>query len=416
MKFNRFFYLSSLAFLILLCVCSFASAESSSGGAKLTLVEENPYPAQIGQQMRILVQIENIIYTPMNDTVIQVVSEYPFHIDSSQSTRNLGTLYHGKKHYEEFYIMIDESAPKGPRDLIIRQRSGGGNWVETRFTINIGTNVFDSRGTFILENVISDPAVFMPGDKGQISIILKNNATVPTISLNKSEYDTNARIQTADLISTSDISVTSNIKKELGIVSAGDSKVLIFDVSVPEHVSSGTYYLTLKITGNSYEYNFNQDIAIKVDDSGIILIPSKEAKQTVEGTVIEYDVVNYRPNTIRGTIITPEKEGYNFFPPQYFIGEMKTDELYTAKFTAVSKGEKAKGEAETETITVKASYLNGDNPHENKYDFEFSTARNESFVGSWIIYLIVIVLAVILVGAAGYLYYRKKKSDKKDGQ
>ncbi len=408
MNFKKFSYAAILAVSIILFFTGFASADGT-GGAKITLVEENPYPAQIGEQMRILVQIENIGYSPMNNTTIEVVSSYPFSISSSESKRSLGTLYSGKKHYEEFYIMIDDSAPKGSRDLTIRQKSGGGNWVETRFPINIGSNVFDSRGSFVLESVICEPAVFMPGDKGHVLIVLKNNASTPTIVLNNSEYDTNARIQTADLVSTSDISVTSDVKKELGIVSAGDSKQLIFDVNVPENVKPGTYYLNLKITGNSYEYNFNQDIAIKVDDSGVVLIPSKPGKTSIEGTVIEYDVINYRPNTVRGTMITPSKAGYVFYPPQYFIGEMKTDELYTAKFTMVSSGEEA---GDSDTISVKASYLNGDNSHENSYDLYVSVQDNNTKSGFTSLITIVLVLAVILIAVGGFLYYRKQKGKK----
>lgn len=398
-------YFTVFTILMICCASSGLAASNESGGAKITLVEENPYPAQIGEQMRILVQIENVRSTPIENASVQVVSEYPFFIDSSSSKRDLGTLYSGKKHYEEFYIMIDSSAPKGPRDLKIRQKSGNGNWVETRFPIHIGSNVFDSRGTLILEQVVCEPAAFMPGDRGQISIRLKNNATTPTIVLNKTEYDTNARIQTADLISTNEISVTSNMKNEIGIVSASDSKELLFDVKVPENMAPGTYYMTLQITGNSYEYNFKQDIAIKVDDSRVAVIQSKDPVPGANGTVIEFDIVNYRPNSIRGATIIPQKEGVRFYPHKYFIGEMKTDELYTAKFTMVTENSEKE-----ENITIKAEYMNGDNKHTDMYDIFLSTKdRNWGPGIIQIVIGIAALLVILAVAAGGYLYYRNKK-------
>lgn len=400
-KLNSAFRFLVVAMLIL---SIFSGSASAASGLKMTLVDQTPYPAQPGQQIRFWIQAENIGDGTLNNVTIQVVSDGVFSASTSESTKNYSDIHAGTKVYHEFVMYVAKDAPDGPRDLTVRYKiNNSSSWIEQKFTVGIGGIVdTDNRGTLIIENVTSNPEVFMPGDEGIIWVTLKNNATNQTVSTsNKSIYMTNARIQSADLYSKDNIIVKSEAVNDLGIIAPGDTIKIPFRVSIPEDTPDGTYLLTLNVTGSSYEYNIKRNIEIKVDSSGIKAIQSKAASMSATGKTMEIDIVNYHQGSVRGVSIVPVGEGMSFYPTEYFIGEMKPDDLFTAKFN-ISQG------VGDSNVEFKAVYYNGDNYHEDSVNLDIGPVfQQSSGIGSKIIYLIIILLIVAVVAH----FYLKKKKD-----
>ncbi|WNY27405.1 COG1361 S-layer family protein [Methanolapillus ohkumae] len=386
-----------LLFLILI-----SSASAAVPGVKVTVIDQVPYPAQPGQQFRLWVQAENVGSGTINNITLQVKADYPFSISSGNSSKTYSDLYAGTKVYNEFFLYVDENATKGPHNLSLRYQVDGSNWIVTNFTVYVGGIVnMDNQGTLIISNVTSSPEAFMPGDEGIIWVTLKNNAT-PQQTGNKTNL-TNARIQSVDLYSSDALVVTSPALYDLGIIAAGDTIPLPFKISIPEGTKDGTYLLTLNVTGSSYEYNIKRNIEIKVDSTGIKAIPSKEPKMNGTDIVVEIDIVNYHQGLIRGVTVVPEVEGVEFYPAEYFIGEMKPNDLYTAKFTI--KQDKTMGE----TATIKSVYYNGDNLHEDEADIKVNATAPPS-TPSWLKYgaILLVLMVIVLIGAHFYL---KKTKD-----
>lgn len=392
-------------FIALMLILSlFSGVSSAAAGLKITLVDQTPYPAQPGQQIRFWIQAENIGDGTLNNVTVQVVSDGVFSASSSESSKTYDNIYAGTKVYHEYVMYVANDAPDGPRELTVRYKSNNSSsWIEEKFSVNIGGIVdTDNRGTLIIENVTSNPEVFMPGDEGIIWVTLKNNATNQTVSTsNKSVYMTNARIQSADMYSKDNIIVKSEAVNDLGIIAPGDNISIPFRVSVPEDTPDGTYLLTLNVTGSSYEYNIKRNVEIKVDSSGIKAIQSKAASMGASGKTIEIDIVNYHQGTVRGVSIIPVAEGMSFYPTEYFIGEMKPDDLYTAKFN-ITQG------AGDSNVEFKAVYYNGDNSHEDSVKLDIgAVVKQSSGIGTYLLYLIVILLIAAVVGH----FYLKKKRD-----
>ncbi|WNY28899.1 hypothetical protein MmiEs2_11120 [Methanimicrococcus stummii] len=392
-------------FIALMLILSiFSGIATAAPGLKITLVDQTPYPAQPGQQIRFWIQAENIGDGTLNNVTVQVVSDGVFSASSSESTKTYSNIYAGSKVYHEYVMYVASDAPDGPRDLTVRYKEGNNsNWIEQKFTVGIGGIVdTDNRGTLIIENVTSNPEVFMPGDEGIIWVTLKNNATNQTVSTsNKSTYMTNARIQSADLYSKDDIIVKSEAVNDLGIIAPGDTIRIPFRVSIPEDTADGTYLLTLNVTGSSYEYNIKRNIEIKVDSAGIKAIQSKAAYTSAAGKTIEIDIVNYHQGSVRGVSIVPVAEGMSFYPTEYFIGEMKPDDLFTAKFN-ITQG------AGDSDVEFKAVYYNGDNAHEDSITLDIGqVVKQSSGVGTYIVYLIIILL---IAAVASHFYLKKKKN------
>jgi hypothetical protein len=392
------------------------SAAVGSANLKVTIVETNPYPAKIGEYLNLTLQVENVGGDKADNVDIEIVPKYPFSLDSGVSpVKNIGALNPGRTATEEFYIFVDKNAQKGTRSLDVRTRASKDSpWSEKSFDIRIGTQTYDSKGTVGLDEVVSDPNVFMPGDRGTVTVTLKNTASTPTVTIDGSDYDTNARIQSAVLKPLSEgITVLDSPYEEMGILGPGDSTKLTFNVKVSEDALDGTHNLELVVEGNSFDYNSKKNIPLKVDSSNIKVIPSKSLELVNSASTIEFDVANTHPNELNSVSIKPEAEGVKFYPAEYFIGPMDPDELFTIEFDAVTDNSSGTNwdDSEPTNLTLSASYSNGINRHENTVSNMYIRPVEEDQEGSsgMVIPGILLTMAVI----AGVLIYRKKIKNKK---
>ncbi|AKB83768.1 hypothetical protein MSBR3_3190 [Methanosarcina barkeri 3] len=393
-----------------------ASAAVGRANLKVTIVETNPYPAKIGEYLNLTVQVENIGGDKADNVDIEVVPQYPFSLDSeANAIKNVGSLNPGRTATKEFYLFVDKNAQKGVRSIDIRTKTGKDSpWSEKSFDIRIGTETFDSKGTVELKEVTSDPDVFMPGDRGTITVTLTNTASSPTVTIGGSDFDTNARIQAAVLRPLSDgIVVLDAPYGDMGLLGPGDSIKLTFNVKVAEDAPEGTHNLELAIEGNSFDYNSRKNIPLKVDSSNIRVIPSKELKLTNGESTIEFDVANTHPNELSSVSIKPEAKGVTFYPVEYFIGPMNPDELFTIEFNTVtdSLSDDGRNFSEPINLTLSANYSNGINKHENivsnMYIQSIEETQGESSS------MIIPGLLLVVIAIAGMLVYRKKKQSRK---
>ncbi|ALK04635.1 MAG: S-layer domain protein [Methanosarcina sp. 795] len=398
--------------LLLISSLSAVPACAAVGGPnlKVTIVETNPYPAKIGEYLTLTVQVENIGGDKADNVDIEIVPQYPFSLDSqANAVKNIGALNPGRTATKEFYLFVDKNAQKGVRSITIRTKTDKDSpWSEKSFDIRIGTETFNSKGTVELKEVISEPQVFMPGDRGTITVTLTNTATTPTVTIDGVDYDTNARIQAAVLRPLSDgIVVLDAPYEDMGILGPGDSIKLTFNVKVTEEATEGTHNLELAIEGNSFDYNSKKNIPLKVDSSNIMVIPSKELTMINGKATIEFDVANTHPNEFNSVSIKPEAEGIRFYPAEYFIGPMNPDELFTIEFTAVADDSWNPRNEEGANMSLTANYNNGINRHVNtvgNLNFTSVSGSTESSPKA--------VLAgglIIIAVPAAFLFYRRRK-------
>jgi len=393
-------------FIIFMLLFSlFAGTASAAPGLKVTLVDQTPYPAQPGQQIRFWIQAENVGDGPLNNVTIEVLSNGVFSTSAAESSKTYSTIFAGTKVYHEYIMYVAKDAPNGPRELSIRYKEGNSSlWITQKFTVGVG-GIIDTgnRGTLIIENVTSNPEVFMPGDEGLIWVTLKNNATASTVSTSdRNTYMTNARIQSADLYSKDNIIVKSEAVNELGIIAAGDSISIPFRVSIPKDTPDGTYILTLNLTGSSYEYNIKRNIEIKVDSVGIKPVQSKAPQNSAAGKTIEIDIINGHQGAVRGVTIIPIGDNASFYPTEFVIGEMNADALFTAKFNVTQSSRS------NSIVEFKAVYYNGDNAHEDSITFDIGPAASQS--SGLLTYLIYFILILLIVAVIAHFYLKKKKN------
>jgi hypothetical protein len=394
-----------------------ASAAIGSSNLKVTIIDTDPYPAKIGEYLNLTAQVENIGGEKAENVDLEIVPQYPFSLDSeANAVQNIGLLNPGSTATKEFHLFVDSNAQKGTRSIKIRASPDkGSQWNEKSFDIRIGTETFDSKGIVELTEVVSDPAAFMPGDRGTITVTLSNNATTPTVNVDGKDFDTNARIQAAVLRSLSDGVIVLNAPyEEMGILGPGDSIKLTYNIKIAENAAEGTNNLELGIEGNSFDYNSRKSIPIKVDSSNIRVIPSREL-QLVDGRAsLRFDVANTHPNTLNAISIKPQAEGVKFYPAEYFIGPMTQDELFSIEFNAVEDNSSKVNKKASENINMSlaANYSNGINRHENTVG-NISIATDSESPGSSSAAALAGGLIIIAIPAAFFAHRRNNKDLKK---
>ncbi|MFQ6119749.1 MAG: LPXTG cell wall anchor domain-containing protein, partial [Methanosarcinales archaeon] len=122
---------------------------------------------------------------------------------------------------------------------------------------------------------------------------------------------------------------------------------------------------------------------------------------------IELDVANTRPNAVSAVSVIPHAKDLEFFPREYFIGRMDSDELFTIEFDINAINANATQSIENKDIAFKVVYKNGDNLHESKAQkVSVSMVKKETKSNN---NSLAIIGGVGLIAIVGLVYFRKRK-------
>ena len=107
--------------------------EASSGSTvitgipylKATLVNQDPYPADPGSYVNLLFQIENIGTESAENTTVEMITQYPFSLDTGVNpVTNIGTvagLQTGNKAFQVKYrVRVDDNAINGDNEIKLK--------------------------------------------------------------------------------------------------------------------------------------------------------------------------------------------------------------------------------------------------------------------------------------------------------
>ena len=362
---NKYRNIFGSLFLVTLIFAMSIIPVSASAALKADIVKCDPNPAEIGQYVNVWIKIENIGNTRAEDVSVELIPSYPFSLDAGDdAVRNIGILSTDRHASLEYHLYVDENARPGTRSIKVRYQDYESTaWCEETLDIWVGSgsDTFDSKGTIQLEQITTEPEVLMPGDTGTVTFTLKNTATQYSISLGGEVYDTNARVRSATLVGTDDITVNSDTYHDTGILGPGDTVDLTYNIKVDDTARDGTKHLEFIVVGSSHTYNYYWNVPIKVDSAGIKVIPTKPLMIDNDVATIEFDVVNTHPNTLTSVSIRPQAEGIEFSPVEYFIGSMDHDELFTVEFDARVVSDNVSNQQD---LSLLAQYRSGFNQHE----------------------------------------------------
>jgi hypothetical protein len=259
------------------------------------------------------------------------------------------------------------------------------------------------------------PAVLLPGDEAVLAIELANGAASYGVGKDAGAGSSaqsallSTPLNKTILKSTKQLQVLTEDSRDLGMIGPNDKIIVYYKIRAAKNISSGTYLLDFQVVGGYDMTTINREILVKVDDTTVGLARAETATST-----FNLNVANPRENTLNAVTIVPSAKGFVFSPDEYYIGTMDPDEVFTISF-GIKSEDAAKSITNPTNLSFAAKFKNGDNWHLSQaYVTTYTPPKDNSTQSSYL--LPAIAAAVIVLIAGGYLYRKRKLSNKADNK
>lgn len=209
--------ISLSALLIILLNFQCISATERHARVEVSLLNQDPYPAQPGNYVELVFKVENAGGVEVNDVLIELLPQYPFSFDSSvDATKRIGTLtlvqYGEKAVFVKYKVRVDKDAIDGENEIKLRYvYDTNGRW-ENYIIKEFNVTVEDPRTDF--DVAIQDYSPLT----GTLSIAISNIG------------DQNADSVTVMLPEQSSIDIIGSNKEIVGGIETNDYTVSSFKV------------------------------------------------------------------------------------------------------------------------------------------------------------------------------------------
>lgn len=192
-----------------------------------------------------------------------------------------------------------------------------------------------------ITGVSSDPAVFMYGDTGTVTVKIKNTGT------------TSVNYQRADLFSKDIKILNDDAYDTAGFIGGGNEIEFVFYVKATSNdgIYYPRFYLDMKGSGS-----VSHNVPVKIENTGLVISALNAPDYYQEGISKKINVLvgNPRENAVSGVTVNV-KGDVTTTQTSRFIGALAADASATAEFevTPTSEG----------TMTFEVSYKNGMTTH-----------------------------------------------------
>ncbi len=189
--------------------------------------------------------------------------------------------------------------------------------------------------------VTLDPAVFIEGDTGTITVEVTNNG-VQSVPLRRATmYDP-------------DISVLSNPYDTATSIGAGNKMTFVFTVEAD--VPEGIYYPVFSLDFRDAGYlRYPVKLQVQNDKLEISVVEKPDTFSEGKKDTVRIIVGNPRDNQVNGVIVYPAGTGLDIVPTSYFIGNIDPDSSSGLSLSVTPY--------ETTDLKIRVEYKNGVNTH-----------------------------------------------------
>lgn len=389
--------------LVLLAIIPFNSAgafePTSSANLQIVAAEINPQPARPGQDMFIKINIENYGKTAAEDVVVELEENYPFHFKYSNveydyvhntNTTILIPKISAYGHYEAFYYFtIDPGARSGEYELgfkISRTREGTAGTVK-----NIRIDVEGTPDLALVNSSIS-PAKIEPGNA------FKLETTVSSVGTGNAK---NIRISLF-LDGTPGIIPLQDSSTFIQGLDAGESQTVDFKLQLSQDAPITSYNIPIRLTavdepGNMH-INSSETIGFDALAGADLDIASVKTDPVIGRTGEELEVTVRIENVGEGdaTSVRASIRDLRFSGVKdAFIGKIEPDDDNPAVFTLLPD------RSGNFDYVLRIDYQDDLGQHSIQEELTLVVRPGDRST-------LIIVLLLALVGAAVFLYYRKR--------
>ncbi|MBW2995822.1 COG1361 S-layer family protein [Candidatus Woesearchaeota archaeon] len=415
MKTNRKLITWALCLTIVLSLVPLVyGAIADSAKLQVTLISQEPDPAEPGGILDVRFKVENMGGGGTDNIIFEILPGYPFSLYTGSAAKSLGSMQAYQNGEEgiivHYKLRVDESAVEGNNLIDIRYKFGelSSQWNYVRdFVLRVRTEDI----VLLIDDISSIPEIIPPGQRAKLKLTIKNLAD----SLVK---DIKIKLDiSSDSIPF--VPIRSTTEKKIYQIASKDETILIFDIMAMADADSQAYKVPLDISyydeaGTSYEKSDIISLIVGDKPDMYIGVDSSEIYGGNKGGKVTVRFVNKGVTDIKFlNIRLKESEDYEIISPaEVYIGNVDSDDYETADYDLYVKTRE-----DIVNLPLVVEYMDANN---NKYSSveslelrQYSSSEAKKYglakergIGGAIMFLIV-------VGGLGIYIWRQKKKGKK---
>ncbi|MBA3064433.1 hypothetical protein FP803_03265, partial [Candidatus Woesearchaeota archaeon] len=333
-----------LCVMMIVCAAVSLAAISSSVDIDVSLINQNPDPAEPGKYVEVKWKVENAGSSNTENVIFEVLPKFPFSLDPGESaTQKIGSIW-GRQIGDNGVIVtyrfkVDENAVEGQNEIEIRYSLDNGvSWQKPgKFYINIRTH----DAILNIKKVSYSPDPMPPGKKAILSIELENMADSLLKDI-KISLNLITVLQTATSITYNELSFSTfgttnqQVIKNIG---AGKTKTVEFTLIPDPDAASDVYKIPITIEYSDElgtNYSKSEVISVIVGDEPILepLIASTNIYK--KGQVGEIDISFVNKGTTDVKLLDVELKESDYVKvissANVYLGNIDSDDYEIAEF------------------------------------------------------------------------------------
>ena len=411
--------------MLIVCTSVSLAAVSDSADIEVSLINQNPDPAEPGKYVEVKWKVENIGSSNAENVIFEVLPKFPFSLDPGESaTQKIGSIW-GRQIGDDgvmvtYRLKVDENAVEGQNEIEIRYSLDNGiSWQKPgKFYINIRTH----DAILNIKKVSYNPDPIPPGQKAVVSFEIENLADSLLKDI-KIKLNLIAVLQTATSITYTELPFspfgTTN-QQVLKHIDAGEKKIVDFTLIADPDTEANIYKIPVTIEYSDElgtNYSKSEIISLIVGDKPMIepVIDSTDIYMKHQLGNVDISFVNKGTTDIK-FLDVELKESDNIeiiSSPEVYLGNVDSDDYETAEFKIYVKNT----DDSKLPLIIDYSYLD---PNNNKYEKQetlylmvydkkeaerFGLKEGNGYGG----FLTIII--IVIAGVVGYKIWKKKKKN-----
>ncbi|MFA6089008.1 MAG: COG1361 S-layer family protein [Candidatus Woesearchaeota archaeon] len=370
---------------------------------KLTLLNQDPDPVDANQNVELKFKLENLGSDAAQNTQVELVSKYPYILESDAALKNIGTLdaysVGTSSVTIKYNIRIDKNAADGVNKLEVRYKYGETDWISENYDISVSA---ENKNAFVSVNSIEiTPESPAPGNKAQLKVMIQN--------YDESEIkDVTVKLDVSSA-TLPFVPYDSSTEKRITILKSKEIKELDYDLLVSSDAKTQVYKIPLTITFKDYngnEYTQNDLVGVEVgsapelsywlDVSKMYTVGAKDqiSLKFVNKGISDMKFLYVEVKDADGFEITSSKKVY--------LGNVNSDDYETADFDVMISND-AK---ESLNIPVKITYKDANNNNYEKEDIlllklytneQIKSTSKKSNTGLYVVIGIIVIVILFLL-------------------
>ncbi len=325
----------TVSFLLMALFTLKVSADSApdTPNLRITLVNQDPDPAEPGSSVDVRIKIENIGNKATDNVFLEILPDYPLIVSGIEKNKTIGSLggfqTGADAVIQKFRLNIADDAREGTAQMRIRYRVAPNSAIITTSPFNVSIKAADA--IVALNSINLEPEVISPSQASSIVLEIQNIAKIPAKDVRVS----------LDLSSTSlpFAPMGSSNERSIEILSSGEKQSVQFRIMAQPSANPDLYKLPIVVkyhdsSGKNYTRNYVAGILVNVNPGIAVESKTSNIYGTGDAGTVTLKIINTESTTVKFLALSlDETDDYEVLSNnKVYVGKIDSDDYENVEF------------------------------------------------------------------------------------